>query len=121
MWSADNSSYFGTHAFHALQGVFWEQEFFILMKFNFSLSSDGLELGIENSSQTLGPEYVLGCILKVLSFTFYFLSLVHSKLISFFLMFKFVHLLTKKGASPTPSIIFTFQGCYRLLKFTFGH
>ena len=36
------------------------------MKFNFSLSFDGLDLGIENSSQTLSPKDVLGFILKVL-------------------------------------------------------
>ena len=121
MWSADNFSYFGTHVFHALQGVFWEQEFFILMKFNFSLSFDGLDLGIENSSQTLGPDYVLGFILKVLSFTFYFSSLVHSKLISFFLMFQICSSINQERHFPPPSIIFTFQGCYRLFKFTFGH
>lgn len=97
-----------------------EQEFFILMKFNFSLSFDGLDLGIENSSQTLGPEYVLGFILKVLSFTFYFSSLVHSKLISFFLMFQICSSINQERCFPHP-IIFTFQGCYRLFKFTFGH
>ena len=109
MWSADNFSYFGTHVFHALQGVFWEQEFFILMKFNFSLSFDGLDLGIENSSQTLGPDYVLGFILKVLSFTFYFSSLVHSKLISFFLMFQICSSINQERHFPPPPLYSHFR------------
>lgn len=72
------------------------------MKFNFSLSFDGLDLGIENSSQTLGPEDVLGFILKfhIYSFTFYILSLVHSKLISFLLMFQICSSINQKMCFP---------------------
>lgn len=92
-----------------LQGVFWEQGVFILMKFNFHSPLMDWSWVL----RTLPKPWVLVCSrLHSKGFKFHILFFVLGpfQVNFFFLMFKFVHLLTKKGASPTPSIIFHISG-----------